>query len=82
MSAWVDVLADVATRGGTPAQVAGRLGLPMPLVLAVLDHAERLGVVAVAGQGCGSGCPTGPDLPSGCTGCPLVAPGSRPARTA
>lgn len=72
MSAWVDVLDDVAVRGGTPAQVARRLDLPMALVQAVLDHAERLGVVAVAGQGCGSGCPTGPDKPAGCTGCPLV----------
>lgn len=79
MSAWERVLDDVAARGGTPAQVAGRLGIPMPLVLAVLDHAERLGVVAVAGQGCGSGCPTGPDLPVGCTGCPLTTPGLRAA---
>ena len=75
MSAWVRVLDDVAARGGTPAQVSGRLGIPMPLVLAVLDHAERLSVVAVAGRGCGSGCPTGPDVPTGCTGCPLTAPG-------
>ena len=79
MSAWERVLDDVAARGGTPAQVAGRLGIAMPLVLAVLDHAERLGVVAVAGQGCGSGCPTGPDLPAGCTGCPLTTPGLRAA---
>ena len=72
MSTWAAVLDDVAARGGTPAQVAGRLGLSMSLVQAVLDHAERLGVVAVAGQGCGSGCPTGPDLPTACAGCPLT----------
>lgn len=71
MSAWGAVIDDVGMRGGTPAQVATRLGMPMSLVQAVLDHAERLGVVAVAGRGCGSGCPTGPDLPEGCSGCPL-----------
>lgn len=71
MSAWAAVLDDVAARGGTPAQVAGRLGLPKSLVQAVLDHAQRLGVVEVAGSGCASGCPTGPEMPPGCTGCPL-----------
>ena len=49
MSAWAVVLDDVTARGGTLAQVATRLGLPIPLVQAVLDHAERLGVLAVAG---------------------------------
>jgi len=73
MSAWAAVLDDVATRGGTPAQVAARLGLSAPLVQAVLDHAERLGVVAVAGRGCGSGCPTGPEMPQSCAGCPLTS---------
>ena len=34
------------------------------LVQAVLDDAERLGVVAVAGRGYGSGCPTGPERAS------------------
>ncbi|HEY8722113.1 hypothetical protein [Pengzhenrongella sp.] len=72
MSAWTAVLDDVRARGGTPAQVAARIGLPESLVRAVLDHAERLGVVAVAGAGCASGCPTGPDLPKGCTGCPIA----------
>ena len=71
MSVWAAVLDDVGDRGGTPAQVATRLGLPMSLVKAVLDHAERLGVVAVAGRGCGSGCPSGPEMPPGCAGCPL-----------
>jgi DNA-binding transcriptional regulator LsrR (DeoR family) len=71
MSAWAAVLDEVASRGGTPAQVASRLGLSTPLVQAVLDHAERLGVVAVAGRGCGSGCPSGPEMPPGCAGCPL-----------
>lgn len=73
MSAWVAVLDDVATHGGTPAQIATRLGLPAPLVQAVLHHAERLGVVAVAGRGCSSGCPTGPEMPPNCAGCPLAA---------
>jgi hypothetical protein len=75
VSAWAAVLADVATRGGTPAQVATRLGLPTPLVQAVLDHAQRLGVVGVAGRGghgCGSGCPAGPEAPPGCAGCPSL----------
>ena len=71
MSVWAAVLQDAGAEGGTPAQVADRLGLPSSLVEAVLDHAERLGVVAVAGDGCPSGCPTGPDLPAGCAGCPL-----------
>ena len=71
MSAWAAVLGDAAARGGTPAQLATRLGLSPALVQAVLDHAERLGVVAVAGAGCGSGCPTGPETPPACAGCPL-----------
>jgi hypothetical protein len=77
VSAWAAVLHDVASVGGTPAQVAARLGLPVPLVLAVLDHAERLGVVAVAGNGCGSGrpaCPTGTEIPPACAGCSLALP--------
>jgi hypothetical protein len=73
VSAWAAVLEDVAALGGTPAQVAGRLGLPRSLVQAVLDHAERLGVVAVAGSGCG-GCPTGPEIPQACAACPLALP--------
>jgi hypothetical protein len=44
---------------GNPGQVAARLGLSTPQVQAVLDHAERLGVVGVAGRGCGTECPTG-----------------------
>jgi hypothetical protein len=72
VSAWVTVLDDVAAAGGTPAQVATRLGLPRSLVQAVLDHAERLGIVAVAGSGCGPGCPAGPEIPQACAGCPLA----------
>jgi DNA-binding transcriptional regulator LsrR (DeoR family) len=71
VSAWAAVLDDVASRGGTPAQVAMRLGLSTPLVQSVLEHAQRLGVVAVAGSGCTSGCPTGPEISKGCAGCPL-----------
>jgi hypothetical protein len=71
VSAWAAVLDDLGARGGTPGQVAARLGLSLSLVQAVLDQAERLGVVAVAGNGCASGCPTGPEMPSNCAGCPL-----------
>ena len=74
MSAWAAVLGDAAAHGGTPAQVATRLGLPTALAQAVLDHAERLGVVTVAGRGthsCGSACPTRPDTSPACAGCPL-----------
>jgi hypothetical protein len=71
MSAWAAVLGEVAAGGGTPRQIATRLGLSTPLVQAVLDHAERLGVIAVAGHGCGTGCPTGLQLPASCAGCPV-----------
>ena len=74
MSAWATVLADVATTGGTPAQVATRLGLPVSLVRAVLDHAERLGLVSVTGCGggtCRPGGSPGPEIPPACAGCPL-----------
>jgi hypothetical protein len=78
VSAWAAVLDDVAAVGGTPGQVAARLGLPMSLVQAVLDHAERLNVVAVAGSGCdgpgSSVCNAGPELPTACAGCPLALP--------
>ena len=75
MSAWARVLEDVAAVGGTPAQVATRLRLPVSLVHAVLDHAGRLGLVAVAGSGCGTcgpGGPSGPEIPPACAGCPLA----------
>ncbi|MCR6492876.1 helix-turn-helix domain-containing protein [Cellulomonas sp. P24] len=71
-SAWSRVLAEASARGGTPAQVAARLGLPEPLVCSVLDHAERLGLVTVAGRTCTSSCPTGPTRPATCHGCPLA----------
>ena len=74
MSAWAAVLEEVAAAGGTPGQVAARLRLPTSLVQAVLDQAERLGVVGVAGSGCGPGCPAGPDVPPACAGCPLALP--------
>jgi hypothetical protein len=73
VSVWTAVLDEAGARGGTAVQVASRLGLPFSLVQAVLDHAERLGVVAVAGNGCAAGCPTGPETPAGCAGCPLSA---------
>jgi DNA-binding transcriptional regulator LsrR (DeoR family) len=74
VNAWTTVLADVSVRGGTPAQVATRLGLPTSLVQAILDHAERLGLVAVAGRGCGTACPAGAEMPTGCVGCPVSLP--------
>ena len=77
MSAWTGVLAEAGGRGGTPEQIAGRLGLPLPLVQAVLDHATRLGAVAVAGSSCGPACPTGADKPAACAGCVTPA-GARP----
>lgn len=73
MSVWTVVLQEAGVRGGTAVQVASHLGLPLSLVQAVLDHAERLGVVAVAGDGCASGCLTGPAMPPSCAGCPLSA---------
>lgn len=72
MSAWALVLAEVAARGGTAPQLARRLELPEALVGSIIAHAQRLGVVAMAGGGCGSGCPTGPDAPAACAGCPLA----------
>ncbi|QTE27889.1 hypothetical protein [Pengzhenrongella sicca] len=80
MSAWAAVLDDAARRGGTPDQVAARLGLPRSLVHAVLDHAGRLGLVVIAGRDCASGCPTGAAAP-GCVGCPLAVSGPSGART-
>jgi hypothetical protein len=74
VSAWDAVLDDVGARGGTPAQVARRLGLSASLVQAILDHAQRLGVVDVAGRGCASRCPAGPAMSTGCAGCPLPLP--------
>lgn len=71
MSAWARVLDDLAARGGTVPQVAVRLGLPEPLVAAIVDHAERLGLVRV-GSGCESVCaPPGADAGPACAGCPL-----------
>jgi hypothetical protein len=74
VSAWALVLDDVAAAGGTPAQVATRLSLPVSLVQAVLDQAERLGLVAVAGSGgsCRPGCPSGPEIAPACAGCPIA----------
>lgn len=71
MSAWGDVLDDLASRGGTVPQVATRLGLAEALVAAIVDHAERLGLVRV-GSGCGSVCaPPEVDAGPACAGCPL-----------
>lgn len=75
MSAWADVLDDLGAHGGTVPQVASRLDLPPALVRAVVEHATRLGLVAEAGAGCGSGCPAGPERPAACAGCPLAPRG-------
>jgi len=74
VSAWARVLDDIGVRGGTAAQIATRLRLRVDLVQAVLDHAERLGVVTLAGGGCGGGCPTGVELPPACEGCLISLP--------
>jgi hypothetical protein len=72
VSAWAAVLQDIGVRGGTPAQIATRLGLSADLVQAILDHAERLGVLTLASYCCGAGCPTGAELPPVCAGCLLT----------
>jgi hypothetical protein len=60
-------------RGLTPDRIAARLGVPDEVVLLALEHAERIGlVVRAAGSSlCRTGCPTGPDKPLGCHGCPF-----------
>lgn len=63
---------DLAAHGGTVSQVAARLRLSEPLVAAIVDHAERMGLVQV-GSGCGSVCgPSGgADAGPACAGCPV-----------
>jgi hypothetical protein len=74
MSLWASVLDEADAHGGTPAHIATQLGLPISLVQAVLDQAERLGVLAVAGRSCGAGCPSGPERPAACAGCVISLP--------
>jgi len=72
----VSMLADVlreTDRGLRPELVAEALGLPDEVVALALDHAERLGlVVRSCGPASGRPCPTGPDRPVACAGCPLA----------
>ena len=60
-------------RGLTAERIAEQLGLPGDVVALVLEHAERLGLVMrpAGGSSCRTGCPTGPDKPPSCFGCPL-----------
>lgn len=72
MNGWNRVLDDLAAHGGTVSQVAARLDLSEPLVAAIVDHAERMGLVQV-GSGCGSVCgpAAGPEAGPACAGCPV-----------
>ena len=72
MSVLADVLRET-DRGLTADRVARSLGLPDDLVALALEHAERIGLVMrPAGSSCATGCPTGPDRPPACFGCPLA----------
>ncbi len=61
-------------RGLTADRIAARLGVPDDVVELALEHAERLGLVvrSAGGSPCRTGCPTGPDTPLGCHGCPFA----------
>ena len=60
--------------GLTADRIAARLGVDDEVVALVLEHAERLGLVvrSAGGSPCRTGCPTGPDKPLGCHGCPFA----------
>ncbi|HEY0118170.1 MAG TPA: hypothetical protein VGC04_05260 [Cellulomonas sp.] len=71
------VFADVlraADDGLTADRIARRLGLSDDVVELALEHAERIGLVvrSTGGSSCATGCPTGPDRPPACFGCPLA----------
>jgi hypothetical protein len=73
----VSVLAEVlreTDHGLTADRIAAKLGLPDDVVVLALEHAERMGLVtrAAAGSPCRTGCPTGPEKPLGCYGCPFA----------
>jgi hypothetical protein len=70
---FADVLRETE-RGLTPDRIAVALGVPDDVVELALEHAERLGLVvrSAAGSPCRTGCPTGPDKPLGCRGCPFA----------
>ena len=73
MSVVADVLRET-DRGLTADRVAEILGLPDEVVALALEHAERIGLVGrpAGGSPCRTGCPTGPDRPLACAGCPLA----------
>ena len=69
---FADVLRLVGA-GMRPELVAARLGVPDELVDLALEQAEALGLVyRPCGPTSGRGCPTGPDRPLGCAGCPFA----------
>jgi hypothetical protein len=73
----VSLLAEVlreTDRGLTADRIAARLGVPDEVVALALEHAERAGLVvrSAGGAPCRTGCPTGPDKPLGCYGCPFA----------
>lgn len=68
------IVAEV-TRGATPGVAAGRLGFSQGLADAVVDEAERLGLLTRFGGTC-SGC--GDPAIRGCIGCPLTRVGREP----
>ena len=66
---------DEVRRGGTPATIAARTGLPPDLVTAVLAELVAAGVVGTAscsvGPTCGVATMTRTDRPIRCASCPL-----------
>lgn len=60
--------------GLTAERIAATLGLPDDVVVLALEHAERIGLVMrpAGGSPCRTGCPTGPEKPLGCSGCPFA----------
>jgi hypothetical protein len=67
----VTVLSDVlreTENGLRPVRVAQRLGLPVELVTAALDHAESVGLVTRPAAAC-SDCAPAAERPPGCAGC-------------
>ena len=67
---------DEVRRGGTPAAVAARTGLPPDLVAAVLTELVAAGVVGTASCSVGPTCEVAarprPDRPVHCATCPLA----------
>jgi hypothetical protein len=73
----IGVFAEVirnSDRGLTADRIAAALGVPDEVVELALEHAERIGLVVrpAGGSRCRTGCPTGPDRPPACHGCPFA----------